>query len=224
MSNRFDEAADQKEQFRQEYTTQQNQIASQKRSRSTWMIGCVGAALLALLIFGGSACGTYNSLTTKQQVVKNQFSNVDVQLQRRSDLIPNLVNTVKGYTQHEEKVFGEIADARSRLLNAKTVDEKADANNQLSATLGRLLMLTENYPNLKADTQFLKLQDELAGTENRIGVARRDYNQAVLDYNTSRQRFPAVVMASILGFGREEEFKADPSARTAPKVDFPQEK
>lgn len=220
MSNRFDDGVDQKEQFRQEYTTQQNQIESRKRSRTTWVVGCVGVLLLVMLLFGGSACSTYNSLTTKQQVVKNQFSNVDVQLQRRSDLIPNLVNTVKGYTQHEEKVFGEIAAARSQLLNAKTVDEKADANNQLSATLGRLLMLTENYPNLKADTQFLKLQDELAGTENRIGTARRDYNQAVLDYNTSRQRFPAVVMAGILGFQREEEFKADPSARTAPEVKF----
>lgn len=220
MSNRFDEGVDQKEQFRQEYATQQGQIESRKRSRSTWMIGCVGAFLLAMLIFGGSACGTYNSLTTKQQVVKNQFSNVDVQLQRRADLIPNIVNTVKGYTQHEEKVFGDIAAARSQLLNAKTVDEKAEANNQVSATLGRLLVLAENYPNLKADAQFLRLQDELAGTENRIGVARRDYNQSVLDYNTSRQRFPAVVMASILGFQREEEFKADPAARTVPNVDF----
>ncbi|HKP86551.1 MAG TPA: LemA family protein [Blastocatellia bacterium] len=184
------------------------------------MIGCVGALLLGLLIFGGSACGTYNTLTTKQQVVKNQFSNVDVQLQRRADLIPNLVNTVKGYTKHEEQVFGDIAAARSRLLNAQTVDEKAEANNQLSATLGRLLMLTENYPNLKADTQFLKLQDELAGTENRIGVARRDYNQSVLDYNTARAKFPTVVMAGVLGFQPAEEFKADPSSRTAPQVDF----
>jgi LemA protein len=220
MSNRFDEGADQKEQFRQEYATQQGQIQSKRRSRSTWMIGCVGALLLALLIFGGSACGTYNSLTTKQQVVKNQFSNVDVQLQRRADLIPNLVNTVKGYTKHEEQVFGDIANARSRLLSAQTVDEKAEANNQLSATLGRLLSLTENYPNLKADQQFIRLQDELAGTENRIGVARRDYNQAVLDYNTSRQRFPTVVMAGVMGFPREEEFKADPTSRQAPNVDF----
>jgi LemA protein len=220
MSNRFEESTDQKEQFRQEYAAQQSQIESKRRSRSTWMVGCVGALLLALLIFGGSACGTYNTLTTKQQVVKNQFSNVDVQLQRRADLIPNLVNTVKGYTNHEEQVFGEIADARSRLLNAKTVDEKADANNQLSASLGRLLVLAENYPNLKADQQFLRLQDELAGTENRIGVARRDYNQSVLDYNTTRQKFPTVLMAGVLGFQPAEEFKADPAARNAPTVDF----
>src|SRR6185369_9635412 len=195
MSNRFNENADEKDQFRQEFRAQQGQQESKRRSRTTWMVGCVGALLLALLIFGGSACGTYNSLTTKQQVVKNQLSNIDVQLQRRADLIPNLVNTVKGYTKHEEGVFSEIAQARSRLLNAKSVDEKAEANNEVSATLGRLLMLTENYPNLKADQQFIRLQDELAGTENRIGVARRDYNQAVLDYNTTRAKFPTVMMA-----------------------------
>jgi LemA protein len=222
MSNMFDKggATDEKERFRQEYTAQQNQIQSSSRKRSTWMIGCVGALLLGLLIFGGSACGTYNTLTTKQQQVKASFSNVDVQLQRRADLIPNLVNTVKGYTKHEEAVFSEIAQARSRLLGAQTVDEKAEANNQLTGALGRLLVLTENYPNLKADQQFLKLQDELAGTENRISVARRDYNQVVLDYNTTRQRFPTVVLAPVLGFQPAEEFKADPTAREAPKVDF----
>ncbi|HVG21467.1 MAG TPA: LemA family protein [Blastocatellia bacterium] len=184
------------------------------------MIGCVGALLLGLLIFGGSACGTYNTLTSKQQQVKNSFSNVDVQLQRRADLIPNLVNTVKGYTKHEEAVFSEIAQARSRLLSAQTVDEKAEANNQLTGALGRLLVLTENYPNLKADQQFLSLQNELAGTENRIGVARRDYNQVVLDYNTTRQRFPTVILAGPLGFQPAEEFKADPGSRNAPQVDF----
>src|SRR5436305_4756483 len=120
------------DQFRQEYTTQQNQIASKGRSRTTWMVGCVGALLLVLLIAGGSACGTYNSLTGKHEKVKAEFSNVDVNLQRRADLVPNLVNTVKGYTKHEETVFGEIAQARSQLLNAKTIDEKAQANSQLT--------------------------------------------------------------------------------------------
>lgn len=222
MSNMFDRggATDEKERFRQEYTAQQNQVQSSNRKRSTWMIGCVGALLLGLLIFGGSACGTYNTLTTKQQQVKASFSNVDVQLQRRADLIPNLVNTVKGYTKHEEAVFSEIAQARSRLLSAQTVDEKSEANNQLTGALGRLLVLTENYPNLKADQQFLKLQDELAGTENRISVARRDYNQVVLDYNTTRQKFPTVVLAPVLGFQPAEEFKADESARKAPPIDF----
>src|SRR5215216_3063991 len=226
MSNMFDrgEATDEKERFRQEYTAQQNQVQSSIRKRSTWMIGCVGALLLGLLIFGGSACSTYNSLTTEQQQVKNAFSNIDVQLQRRADLIPNLVNTVKGYTQHEEAVFGEIAQARSRLLGAQTVEEKSEANNQLTGALGRLLVITENYPNLKADQQFIRLQDELAGTENRIQIARRDYNKEVLEYNTARARFPTVVMAPILGFQPAEEFKADPATRDAPKVDFPPKK
>jgi LemA protein len=222
MSNMFDRGGqtDEKERFRQEYEAQQNQIQSSSRKRSTWMIGCVGALLLGLLIFGGTACGTYNSLTTEQQQVKNAFSNVDVQLQRRADLIPNLVSTVKGYVQHEEKVFSDIAQARSRLLSAQTVDEKAEANNQVSSALGRLLVLTENYPNLKADQQFLKLQDELAGTENRIQTARRDYNTEVLEYNTARQRFPTVLIASVLGFQPAEEFKADPASREVPKVDL----
>ena len=182
------------------------------------VLGFDAVVLAALLLLGG--CSTYNGLVGKQQAVKNEFSNVDVQLQRRADLIPNLVNTVKGYTKHEEQVFSEIADARSRLLNAKTVDEKADANAQVSSTLGRLLALSESYPNLKADQQFLRLQDELAGTENRIAVARRDYNAKVLDYNTSRQRFPTAVFASVMGFTPAEEFKADPGSREAPKVDF----
>lgn len=217
MSNYTDQRGpDLRDQFQQDYATQQNQLVQQKTKKRVWLIGAV--VLAALLLLGG--CSTYNGLVGKQQAVKNEFSNVDVQLQRRADLIPNLVNTVKGYTKHEEQVFSDIADARSRLLNAKTVDEKADANAQVSSTLGRLLVLSENYPNLKADQQFLRLQDELAGTENRISVSRRDYNAKVLDYNTSRQRFPTVVFASVMGFTPAEEFKADPGSREAPKVDF----
>ena len=204
------------DQFQHDYAAQQNQQARQKTRKSIWVIGAVLVVLV--LLMGG--CSTYNKLVSKQQAVKNEFSNVDVQLQRRADLIPNLVNTVKGYAKHEEQVFSDIADARSRLLNAKTVDEKADANAQVSSALGRLLVLAENYPNLKADQQFLRLQDELSGTENRIAVARRDYNAKVLDYNTTRQRFPTVVFAGVLGFGPAEEFKADPGSREAPKVDF----
>jgi LemA protein len=217
MSNYSEQRGpDLRDQFQQDYRTQQNQLAQQKTKKRVWVIGAV--VLAALLLMGG--CTTYNGLVGKQQAVKNEFSNVDVQLQRRADLIPNLVNTVKGYTKHEEQVFSEIADARSRLLNAKTVDEKSDANAQVSSALGRLLVLTENYPNLKADQQFLRLQDELAGTENRIAVARRDYNVKVLDYNTSRQRFPTVIFASVMGFQPADEFKADPGSREAPKVDF----
>src|SRR5882672_3831522 len=143
-------ATDQRDQFRQEYTQQQNEMQQQKRSRSKWVMGTLVGVLLLFLIVGGGACGTYNSLYGKREVVKQQWSNVDVNLQRRADLIPNLVNTVKGYTKHEEQVFSEIADARSRLLNAKTIGEKADANAQVSSTLGRLLALSESYPNLKA--------------------------------------------------------------------------
>lgn len=185
-----------------------------------WGIGILVVVLLLLLIVGGSACGTYNSLTTKRNEVTNAFSNVDTQLQRRADLVPNLVNTVKGYAKHEEQVFSDIADARARLLGAKTVDEKSQANDQLTGALGRLLAISENYPNLKADQGFLKLQDELSGTENRIQVARRDYNKVVLDYNNSRDRFPTVLFASMLGFQRAEEFKASESSREVPKVQF----
>lgn len=211
---------DLRDQFRQEYTTQQAQVAAQRKKRSAWKIGIVGGVLLLLLILGGSACGTYNSLQSKREVVRTQWSNVDVQLQRRADLIPNLVSTVKGYAKHEEQVFSEIAAARSRLLSAQGADEKAQANDQLTASLGRLLVLAENYPDLKASEQFKSLQFQLEGTENRIGVARRDYNQAVLGYNTSRQQFPTVVMANLLGFERAEEFKADEASREVPKVSF----
>lgn len=217
MSNFTDQRGpDLRDQFQQDYHSQQNQLAQQKTKKRVWLIGAI--VLAALLLMGG--CSTYNGLVGKRNAVKNEFSNVDVQLQRRADLIPNLVNTVKGYAKHEEQVFSEIADARSRLLNAKTVDEKSDANAQVSSALGRLLVLSENYPNLKADQQFLRLQDELAGTENRIAVARRDYNTKVLDYNNSRQRFPSVIFANVMGFQQEPEFKADPSSREAPKVDF----
>ena len=223
MSNMYDrgEGTDMRDQFRQEYTFQQSAMEQKKRKRSTWVIGSIVGVVLLLMILGGSACGTYNSLTTRQENVKVAFSNVDVQLQRRADLIPNLVQTVKGYAQHEEKVFSEIAEARSRLLSAQTVDQKSAANEQVSSALGRLLALQENYPNLKADQQFLRLSDELAGTENRISVARQDYNQIVNEYNRSRQQFPTVIMANILGFERAEEFKADAASREVPKVEFP---
>jgi len=212
------QGTDERQQFRQEFAAQQAELESRKKTKSRWIIGSIVAVLLLFLIVGGSACGTYNTLATKRESVKAAYSNVDVQLQRRADLIPNLVNTVKAYTKHEEAVFGEIADARSRLLNAKTVDEKATADAQVSGALGRLLALTENYPDLKSNEQFKGLMTQLEGTENRIGVARRDYNQVVVDYNTSRLRFPSVIMANLLGFQREEEFKADPTSREVPKV------
>jgi len=214
-------ATDQKDQFRQEYTQQQTQMQEQKRSRSKWVIGSIIGVLLLLLILGGSAVGTYNGLYGKREVVRQQWSNVDVNLQRRADLIPNLVNTVKGYTKHEESVFSEIAQARSRLINPQaTPDEKIAANTQMDSALSRLLVITENYPDLKASEQYKNLMTQLEGTENRIGVARRDYNQVVVDYNTSRGRFPGVILANMFGFQREEEFKADPGKRENPEVKF----
>jgi len=172
------------------------------------------------LILGGWAASKYNTLQTKRENVRVKWSGIDSQLQRRADLIPNLVNTVKGYAKHEEKVFGDIAAARSRLLSAQTPEDKAAANDQLSGALGRLLALSENYPNLKADQNFQSLQYELAGTENRINVARTDYNQAVFDYNTTLQRFPTILIARLLGFQRAEEFKAAEGPREAPQVSF----
>jgi LemA protein len=216
-------ATDQRDQFRQEYTSQQNQLQQQKRTRSRWAIGVITGVLLLLLIVGGGACGTYNSLYAKREVVKKEWSNVDVNLERRADLIPNLVNTVKGYTKHEEQVFGEIAQARSRLLNPQaTPDEKIAANGQMDSALSRLLVISENYPDLKANEQFKNLMTQLEGTENRIAVARRDYNERVADYNTSRGHFPGVIFANVFGFQREEEFKVDPTKREAPSVDFRQ--
>lgn len=219
MSGVFD-GGDNRDQFRQEYEQSQRDFKDKKRSRAVWTAGCLGAVVLLLLIVGGSSCSTYNSLQTKREKVRVASSNIDVQLQRRADLIPNLVNTVKGYTKHEEQVFGDIAAARSRLLSAQTIPDKATANDQLTGAIGRLLVLAENYPDLKASDQFKNLQYELAGTENRIQIARRDYNDVVLDYNTSIQRFPAVVMARLFGFQRADEFKAAEGAREVPKVNF----
>lgn len=218
MSFYDQQSTDERQQFREETAARQAELEVSRKRKSTWVIVSIVGILLLLLIVGGSACSTYNTLATKREVVRAAYSNVDVQLQRRTDLVPNLVNTVKAYTKHEEAVFGEIAEARSRLLNARTVDEKSAADTQLTGALGRLLAISENYPELKSNEQFKDLMTQLEGTENRIGVARRDYNVAVVDYNTARLRFPAVIMANVLGFQREEEFKAAEPSREAPKV------
>lgn len=223
MSGLYDRGTgtDEREQFRQEFTAQQSQMEQQRRSKSRWTLGILAGVLLLFLIVGGGACGTYNSLYSEREVVKQQWSNVDVNLQRRADLIPNLVNTVKGYTKHEEQVFGEIAQARSRLINPQaTPEEKIAANSQIDSALSRLLVISENYPDLKASAQYKGLMDQLEGTENRIGVARQDYNKAVVKYNTDRGHFPGVIFANLFGFQREEEFKAEASKRDVPNVDF----
>jgi LemA protein len=181
----------------------------------------VGIPLLLALIVGGSYVSSRNEMVRKNETVKQTWSQVDVVLQRRADLIPNLVATVKGYAQQEQKVFGDIANARAGLLNARTPGEKIAANGQLDGALGRLLAIVENYPNLKSNQNFLALQDELAGTENRIAVERRRYNEALQDYNTYIGLFPNSIFAGWAGYQRNNDyFAASPTAREAPKVDF----
>jgi LemA protein len=189
----------------------------------------LGVIILAVLLIGGWALGGYNSLVTKRNVVDQQWSQVENQMQRRADLIPNIVATVKGYAGQEKEIFTRIAEARSKLLSATTPEAKIDANNQLSQAMrdggllgtgGRFLAITETYPQLKSDQNFMRLQDELAGTENRMAVARKDYNDAVTDYNTTKQRFPTVLIAGLMGFQDKPLFRAEEGARQAPKVDF----
>ena len=181
----------------------------------------IAVLLIVGLVIGGKYVSTYNQLQTERESVKAAWSQVDVALQRRADLIPNLVETVKGYAKHEEKAIDDVASARAALVGAKTPSDRIAANSQLDGALGRLLVIVENYPNLKANENFLRLQDELAGTENRIAVERRKYNETVQSYNTKIQLFPDNIVASISGFQREDAyFKTEPGARTAPKVAF----
>ncbi len=176
--------------------------------------------LVALMVFG-SFISARNQMVAKDQVVKSEWSEVDVQLERRADLIPNLVETVKGFTKEESTVFGDIANARAGMLNAQGPAAKIAANNQLDGAIGRLLLLTENYPLLRSSDQFMRLQDELSGTENRISVARKRYNDAVQDYNTFVLQFPNNIWAGIAGFHvNDAYFTANPAAQTPPKVSF----
>ena len=173
------------------------------------------------LILGSSFIGRRNQMAIKKEAVNAAWSQVDVVLQRRADLIPNLVETVKGFAAQEQTVFGDIAKARSALLGAHSPAEKIAANGQLDSALGRLLVVVENYPQLKSNENFLRLQDELAGTENRIAVERRTYNQVVQDYNTFIATFPNSLVASMSGFTRNDAyFKTEEGARQAPKVNF----
>ena len=184
------------------------------------LIVIIVIALIALVVFG-QYVGVRNTLVSKNEAVKSSWSQVDIVLQRRADLIPNLVETVKGYAKQEQTVFGDIAKARSALLSAGTPSEKIAANNQLDGALGRLLVLVENYPQLKSNENFMRLQDELAGTENRIAVERKRYNDTLQDYNTYVQQFPASVFAGWAGFKPNEAyFTAAEGSREAPKVNF----
>lgn len=193
--------------------------------------------LLTIALFAAFALSgcSYNNLTAQQQGVKGQWANVESSMQRRADLIPNLVKTAQMVAVNEQEVFGQIADARSRLLNAtqaapqgadgdKTPEQKQavlEANNSFGGTIGRLLSLQEKYPDLRSSEAFMKVQDELSATENRINVARIDYNKATTDYNTTRNQFPAVLTASLLGFKEEPYFKAEEGAKQAPDVGDP---
>ncbi len=168
---------------------------------------------------GLSGCG-YNTLVSQKEAVNAAWAQVENQLQRRNDLIPNLVETTKGYAAHEKEIFENIANARAKLIGAGSRDEKIDAANDLSSSLSRLLVITERYPDLKADKQFARLSDELAGTENRLATERMRYNEAVNRYNTSIQTFPAVLMARTFGFQSEKYFEAPKEAQQVPQVKF----
>jgi LemA protein len=191
-------------------------------SRGLWIaLGVVGVFVLILLKVVGSFVSARNQMVAKDEIVKTAWSDVDVQLERRADLIPNLVETVKGFTKEESTVFGDIANARAGMLNAQGPQAKIAANGKLDSALGRLLLLTENYPQLRSSDQFMRLQDELSGTENRISVARKRYNDSLRDYNTFVRQFPNNIWAGMSGFQQNNAFfEASAAARTAPAVKF----
>jgi LemA protein len=194
-----------------------------------WALGCLGVvvivAVLAAFVIGGGYISARNQMVTLNETVKSNWAQVDVVLQRRADLIPNLVSTVKGFAAHEETVFGDIANARAALLGAKTPGDKIAANGQLDGAIGRLLAISENYPQLKSNENFLRLQDELAGTENRIAVERKRYNDSIQAFNTYIGQFPNNFYAKWAGFQRNNDyFSASPTSREVPKVQFPDAK
>ena len=178
------------------------------------LIGILGVLLLPL-----AGCG-YNTMVTMKEAVDSAWAQVQNQLQRRNDLIPNLVEVTKGYASHEKEIFEAVANARSRLIGAGTRDEQIEAANQVSGALGRLLAIAEQYPQLKADAQFARLSDELAGTEKRIAVERKRYNDAVQAYNTYVKRLPQALYSSWFGFGPQKYFEVPAAAQQVPKVDF----
>jgi LemA protein len=182
-----------------------------------WVLGLVGFLLIIFL----TCMGSYNSLVSSNEAVEAQWSQVENVMQRRFDLIPNLVATVKGYAKHEKEVLEEVTRLRSQWGAAQTRDEKVQTSDQLEGSLSHLMVVLENYPDLKANEGFLKLQDELAGTENRVAVERQRYNEVLQDYNVKTRSFPSNIMASLFGFQRKDAyFKAVTGADQAPKVDF----
>jgi LemA protein len=190
--------------------------------KALWVVlGVLGLIVLVAVFAGGSYVSAKNQMVQKSADVDAAFSNIDVDLQRRSDLIPNLVATVKGYAKVEESILTAIANARAGLMTARTPDEKLAANDRLNVALLPLMRMQENYPQLKSNDQFMRLEDELAGTENRIAVARLRYNAAIKDYNVFIQQFPNSIWANMAGFHpKTEYYTSDQGSKTAPKVDF----
>lgn len=180
----------------------------------------VGILVLAAGIAFAVLVPTRNELVSERETVNREFGNVDVQLQRRADLIPNLVETVKGYAKQEKEIFEAVANARAAMLNARTPQEKIQAGGQMDSAIGRLLAIAEAYPQLKSNENFLRLQDELAGTENRLQNARRSYNEAVQNYNKDLQLFPKNIAATLFSFQAADYYRADAASRNAPKVQF----
>lgn len=187
------------------------------KKKSLIIVGAIVAIVLLVLIWGVSS---YNGLVNAEVNVEKTFADIDVQLTRRAELIPNLVNTVKGYAAHEEEVFTAIADARAKLSGSTNINDKIEANNELSSALSRLLVIVEQYPDLKASKQFTGLMDQLEGTENRIAVARGDYNEAVTQFNTKIRRFPGNLIAGMFGFEKQTMYEAPAENLTAPDVIF----
>ncbi len=184
--------------------------------------GLIVLAVVVVLIVAlvGGCISSYNGLVEEREAVSTAQSEVETYLQRRADLIPNLVSTVKGYAAHEEEVYTALADARAALAGAKTVDEMNAANDALDSAISRLLVVVENYPELKADTQFINLQDELAGSENRIAKSRQNYNEVAKEYNTKIKKFPTSLIAGIFNFDEAEYFEATAESQTVPSVNF----
>lgn len=189
------------------------------RKGSFLVIGLVAIVIIAI-IFIMSGVGSYNRLVSLNEKVKTALSQIDNQLQRRNDLIPNVVETVKGYAAHEEEVFTKIAESRSKLAGATSIEDRANASSELSGAISRLLVIAENYPELKANENFQQLMDNLENTENRLAISRMDYNNITREYNTAIKKFPTVIMANLFGFDEYDYFEADEGAREAPKVDF----
>lgn len=186
--------------------------------KSVWIILAVIAAIVILIAVG--VMSTYNGMVGMQESVDSAMSTIDVQLKRRTDLVPNLVNTVKGFAAHETEVIDSVTQARAQLAGAQTVEEKAQADTALNSALSRLLVVVENYPDLKSNENFQQLSDELAGTENRIAVARQDYNSAVKAYNAKIRSFPANIFAGMFGFEQAQYFEGSEADQQAPEVDF----